>query len=197
VSTSRAAILNAISQAVVRGPELPEIPNFALSGVDLPEKFIEMLQKVGGTARVVASRAECAALISQRCEELRCQSVLSRVDDCPGPLQYSRDENALTSFAAIDLAIVEAEGGVAENGAVWLRAAADRDRSLFFVVQHLIVILQRDQIVSTLHQAYAHQKFFPGEFAVLISGPSKTADIEQSLVIGAHGTRSHTVIIVD
>jgi len=68
---------------------------------------------------------------------------------------------------------------------------------LFFLPQHLSIVLPSSQIVHNMHEAYAKAEPQKHAFSGFISGPSKTADIEQSLVIGAHGARSLTVLAVD
>ena len=86
--------------------------------------------------------------------------------------------------------------GVAENAAVWVPGEAlNPHRAIFVIVQHLILVVPAGQIVDNLHQAYERLQWSPKSFGIFISGPSKTADIEQSLVIGAHGARSCTVIL--
>jgi L-lactate dehydrogenase complex protein LldG len=61
----------------------------------------------------------------------------------------------------------------------------------------LVIVLAASQIVHNMHQAYERIEFTEPRFCVFVSGPSKTADIEQSLVIGAHGARSLTVFLID
>ena len=84
---------------------------------------------------------------------------------------------------------------MAENGAVWVIDRHVRQRAIFFIPQHLALVVPREKIVHNLHEAYRRLAFDGPGFGVFISGPSKTADIEQSLVIGAHGPRSLTVIL--
>ena len=57
-------------------------------------------------------------------------------------------------------------------------------------------MVRADAIVNDMHEAYAALRFDGAGFGVFIDGPSKTADIEQALVIGAHGPRSCTVFVV-
>ena len=104
---------------------------------------------------------------------------------------------------SVDFAILSGHFGVAENGAIWVTDRGLRHRVIYFITQHLSLVIQADQIVHNMHQAY--EKLIEGDganyggpvgkraFGTFISGPSKTADIEQSLVIGAHGPRSLTV----
>jgi L-lactate dehydrogenase complex protein LldG len=97
----------------------------------------------------------------------------------------------------IDVAVIPGTFGVAENAAVWIPGETlTPHRSIFVIVQHLILVVPAGEIVDNLHQAYERIQWSPNSFGIFISGPSKTADIEQSLVIGAHGARSCTVILL-
>jgi L-lactate dehydrogenase complex protein LldG len=94
----------------------------------------------------------------------------------------------------VDFAVLPGQFGVAENGAIWVTDRNLKHRVIYFIVQHLALVIAADQIVDNMHQAYERLTFDRAEFGAFIAGPSKTADIEQSLVIGAHGPRSLTVI---
>jgi L-lactate dehydrogenase complex protein LldG len=85
---------------------------------------------------------------------------------------------------------------VAENGAIWLAGSALPARSLAFLSQHVLVVLSSAGIVADMHRAYARLGRGLGDYGVFVSGPSKTADIEQTLVVGAHGPRSLTVALL-
>ena len=99
-------------------------------------------------------------------------------------------------LADVDFAIVQGELAVAENGAVWVTDELLRHRAILFLPRHLAIVVPADQLVNNLHEAYAKLDFTPSRFSLFISGPSKTADIEQSLVIGAHGPRTLTVFLL-
>ena len=95
---------------------------------------------------------------------------------------------------SIDVAIIHGKLGVVENGAVWVENV--KHRAIPFIAEHLILILGKNDIVPTMHEAYEIlTKSEMPEFGVFISGPSKTADIEQSLVYGAQGPKSLTIIL--
>ena len=100
----------------------------------------------------------------------------------------------------VDFAILPGEFGVAENGAVWLTDAALKHRAICFIPQHVALVIRagadpNDVLVDNMHDAYKRLSFDGPGFGLFMSGPSKTADIEQSLVIGAHGPRSLTVFV--
>ncbi|MDR2497148.1 MAG: LUD domain-containing protein [Tannerellaceae bacterium] len=111
-------------------------------------------------------------------------------------LQYQTLENS-EQWTDIAHALFCSRLGVAENGAVWLEDADMPHRILPFITRHLILRLATDSLVADMHEAYAKLGQDNFGFGVFISGPSKTADIEQSLVYGAHGAKELTVLLCD
>ena len=99
-------------------------------------------------------------------------------------------------LAAVDTAYIQGNVAVAENGAIWLYESNMGNRLLPFICQHLVIVIERKNIVPTMHHAYKQIESAKEGFGVFLAGPSKTADIEQSLVIGAHGARSLIVYII-
>lgn len=96
----------------------------------------------------------------------------------------------------IDLAVVKGEFAVAENGAVWVCNTHNKHRAQYFLAQNIILVVDKNNVVSNMHEAYERVDMGDAQFGAFISGPSKTADIEQCLVIGAHGPRSGIVVFV-
>jgi L-lactate dehydrogenase complex protein LldG len=101
------------------------------------------------------------------------------------------------TFENVELTILNAQFAVAENGALWLTEENMGQRILPFICQHLALIVNRENILPDMHSAYAKIGNNPYGYGAFIAGPSKTADIEQSLVLGAHGPRTLTVYIID
>lgn len=95
-----------------------------------------------------------------------------------------------------DCVVISGKIGVAENGAIWVDDTCFPERLLPFIAGKLILLISEENIVSDMHEAYAAISASLSGFGIFISGPSKTADIEQSLVYGAHGAISLDVIIL-
>lgn len=166
-------------------PELPVYPDD--SGRD-QALFAEVL---AGSKTTVLKRSELADYL--KATYPTAQTIVSTVKDIPGTLDPHTIEDPL-QLADVDLAIITAQLGVAENGALWVSESAMVVRALPFIAQHLVLILE-GPIVPTMHEAYQLVKVDTSGFGCFIAGPSKTADIEQSLVIGAHGPRSLVVAV--
>ncbi len=95
----------------------------------------------------------------------------------------------------IESAIVHAKFGVSENGAVWINEPNNHHRAIYTIVKRLIIILE-EKIVGTMAEAYDLISNEDINYGLFISGPSKTADIEQTLVIGAHGAKETIVVLI-
>ena len=96
----------------------------------------------------------------------------------------------------VDLVVIEGGIAVAENGAIWVTDEEIKFRAAWYITQHLAIIVKKENIVGNMLEAYQNIEIKRPGFGCFISGPSKTADIEQALVIGAHGARSLTVFLI-
>lgn len=93
-----------------------------------------------------------------------------------------------------DVGIVEGQVGVAENGCIWIPQTM-KEKAVCFISEDLVILLDRNHIVNNMHEAYAQIKMTDYGYGCFISGPSKTADIAQALVMGAQAARGVTVIL--
>lgn len=100
------------------------------------------------------------------------------------------------SMDRISLLIIDGFIGVAENGAVWIPETHLGERRFPFIADRILILLDFQNLVDDLSQAYQKINLSEISFGLWIAGPSKTADIEQSLVIGAQGAMQHTVLII-
>ena len=179
------------------GQHKPEISDNRIdldfeSGMEMYNEFQESVELVGGKMFSIQSINDWKIWIRKTIgTDLH---IYSEIDAFEGNYNLD-DEMNKSQLNKIDVAILHGEFGVAENGAIWVEKFAFR--AIPFVTQHLILFLKASNIISNMHEAYAElAEYGMPDFGVFISGPSKTADIEQSLVYGAHGPKTLTVVIV-
>jgi L-lactate dehydrogenase complex protein LldG len=190
----RAAILKALRASAM--PEAPK-PTYPQGIVfeDRIAKFAETLSGVGGICMRVATLQEADARVRELEAYRNARQVASFVSGVGESTIDCSQFHQPHDLRDLDYVILPGEFGVAENASVWAPGSAlGRHRAAFVIAQHLALVINGSEIVSNMQEAYARVKL--EKFGVFISGPSKTADIEQSLVIGAHGARSCTVFIV-
>ncbi|RRB06379.1 LutC/YkgG family protein [Larkinella rosea] len=191
---SRERILAAIGQNKPAYQPLPEVATFQSDYPDLVAKFSEILRFIGGLPVLVADYEEAEKYIRQTYSDL--PRIVSKVPALSHLATTEWDVVDPHQLETVDLAIVQGVFGVAENSAIWVPEERGGHRVLPFICQHLVLILNASDIVPNLHDAYERLKVGESGFGVFIAGPSKTADIEQSLVIGAHGARSLSVVLL-
>jgi L-lactate dehydrogenase complex protein LldG len=158
----------------------------ALSPDELKDLFIKSLQAAGAAVVELGNKETEAYIASIRPEVLDFNKPEIRGKYPPSC--------SLEQLEKIEYALFQGNIGVAENGAIWLEEKDFPHRILPFITRRLILRLSAEQIVADMQEAYRRIRLNDG-FGVFISGPSKTADIEQSLVYGAHGAKEATVII--
>jgi L-lactate dehydrogenase complex protein LldG len=161
---------------------------------NLKEKFIKTLTGIGGTVLQVNDWKEIAAHIKQ--EFPISSRIINTVQELNSDFGILTSESNPQNFKDVNLAILQGEFGVAENGAIWLTNASMGDQVLPYITEHLILIIRQDAIVPTLHEAYEKIGNANYTLGTFLAGPSKTADIEQSLVLGAHGSKSLLVYLL-
>lgn len=197
---SRATILNAVRQAQGVRASSPQHETKMASLLDLPAipalaEFIATLDLIGAQVIRGSSFNEAATWLRENVPPTA--TIVSRVAELPGTLDLPtiHDPHQLDG---IHTAIFRARFGVCENGAVWLdETELGPQRILPFIAEHLFIVLKATDIVANMHQAYERIGKIDTGFGLFLAGPSKTADIEQCLVIGAHGARGATVFIHD
>lgn len=188
---SKEFIINALGKAGCESfprPDLSSLEKEAVKFEDPFAKFCESVKGAGGN--VVELKGSPDDVVRSLYPEA--EKVASTLEGFGG---FNPDEVAAPGdLDGTDVAIVKGEFGVAENGAVWLKQNF-RHRALLFISEALVIVMDRNAIVNNMHEAYLRLGETAEGYGIFISGPSKTADIEQALVFGAHGARSLTVLV--
>lgn len=194
---SKHAILQSIAEHRLAAAQLPELVTFGIRYEDPQAQFSTVLQAVGGTMLQVPDRSSARREVSRLDVVQQAGRVYSSLPDI---VDSNSDIDAATTpheLRDLDLAVLKGQLAVAENAAVWCTEEDLPHRVVSFIAEHVILVVPANQLVHNLHEAYEKLKFGARQYGVFVSGPSKTADIEQSLVIGAQGPRSLHVVLVD
>ena len=195
---AKQSILDRIATMPVDAPELPMIDRAAVTTFGDPHaKFAEMLEFVGGQIHHVKQASDVLPILNQITVFQDASRIASLVPQCVTPTVDLAPIDDPHMLSTLDWTIARGEFMVAENGAIWIDGKTLPHRVLLFIAQYLAIVVSADQIVSNMHQAYDRIEGFDNPFGIFVSGPSKTADIEQSLVLGAHGCRKLQVFVVD
>lgn len=194
VKMSREAILNAVKKNKPEVLPLPEIDVSAFQeDIEVVKTFKDNLALVGGQVFEITTDAIDSKIKEQYPN--KSSIVVTTTKSNLGNVEIDKNTDPHT-LEHIDLAIVEGELGVSENGAIWITANNSLVRALPFITNDLVIILDKRNIYLHMLEAYDNIAKRDRDFGVFISGPSKTADIEQCLVVGAHGAMSLTVLLV-
>lgn len=177
---------------------LPDIEPFKeIAYDDVVAQYETVLTTIGGKVHRVNNWDEIKTIITEKynAHNVRVLSLVPELDDvATSAYEINPDAHQL---ADVELSIIKAHFGVAENGSVWVTEELLGHRAVPFICQHLAAVINASSIVDTMHRAYVRVGKAEYGWGAFIAGPSKTADIEQSLVLGAHGPRSMTVFILN
>ena len=173
-------------------PDLNDIQ--AVTYPDPLLQFINMTKSVGGNAIEVEEWRDVNKLIRELFPD-----AIEIASNLPGITIATRNPDIVddaNDLNGTDVGIIRGEFGVAENGCVWIPQQM-KEKAVCFISENLVILLPKSQIVNNMHEAYRRIKFNDYGYGTFISGPSKTADIAQVLVMGAQAARSATVLLID
>lgn len=190
----REAILQSIKKNKPEALPMPNIDESAFAeDINLLEAFKGSITLVGGTVKEIDITQIDSEIKTNYPKAEHIVTATSKSALGTIPISNETDPH---SFQDIDLAIVEGELGVSENGAIWVSNTNCLVRALPFITNDLVIILDKSKLCLHMLNAYDLINNRDRDFGVFISGPSKTADIEQCLVVGAHGAMSLTVLLI-
>lgn len=193
--SARDKILSTIAE---NQPELVALPTIDLNQLicyeDNYTQFKTVLESIGGKVELIS---DIAVLQQQFVDEKATgQLVINTLSEI-GSVDEMAFKLPVAELEKLEKVYIKGTLGVAENGSVWIYESQMINRLLPFICQHLILVIEKKDIVPTMHHAYEKIDVAKEGFGLFIAGPSKTADIEQSLVIGAHGARTATIYVVE
>jgi L-lactate dehydrogenase complex protein LldG len=192
--SSREKIVSSIS---INKPALVELPFISMNEVihydDVVEQFKSTLESIGGKIVELNNLQQLNTIFE---EEKQTEKYIINTIAELGPVAHTLSTLSAHDLALVDKAYIRGSVAVAENGSVWLYESQMINRLLPFICEHLVLVIEKKNIVATMHHAYQQIHVSLEGFGVFLAGPSKTADIEQSLVIGAHGARSLVVYLL-
>jgi L-lactate dehydrogenase complex protein LldG len=196
MNSTRDKMLLQLRRQLVPDVALPEVIEGSWIQYDQPLKTLsEVLKSVGGSCTHVQNVSEIDALLSQIPQWQTAKRVFSSVEGLSGNVRLD-DIDDPHKLEDLDFVIYPGQFAVAENGAIWITDEQLKHRVIFFITQYLVLVLSQRDVVHNMHEAYARAIPPQPGFGLFLSGPSKTADIEQSLVIGAHGCRQLQVFLL-
>ena len=190
--SSKNDILSAIRRHTGKRYDMPELTLDAITYEDKILQFTDSLKAAGGQVVLMQPGDDINDIIRHHFPDaIRIASNLSSITCATFNPDALDDPRELDNT---DLAIVEGHFGVAENGAVWITRQV-KHKALYFISNSLVMLIDRNSIVNNMHEAYKRTENMTYDFGAFISGPSKTADIEQALVLGAHGPVKVLVVL--
>ena len=174
--------------------DMPDLSD--IKAITYPEplvQFVKMSEMVGGQVIEVDPGRDINTLVQGLYPEAK--EIASNLPEVtiatrnPDTVGRARDLNGT------DVGIIRGMFGVAENGCIWIPQQM-KEKAVCFISENLVILLPKSQIVNNMHEAYQRVEFNDYGYGTFISGPSKTADIAQVLVMGAQAARSVTILLL-
>ena len=194
--STKESILSRYKKHIREQFDMPSLDD--IKGITYPDplvQFIKMSESVGGQVIEVAEGRDINTLIKELYPDAK--EIASNL---PEITIATRNPDTIESAQALngtDVGIIRGKLGVAENACIWIPQQM-KEKAVCFISENLVILLPKSQIVNNMHEAYKRIEFDQtyGGYGTFISGPSKTADIAQVLVMGAQAARSVTVLLL-
>jgi len=156
-------------------------------------QFMNMTKSVGGNAIEVEEGRDVNELIRELYPDAK--EIASNLPEITIATRNPDEVGRARDLNGTDVGIIRGSFGVAENACVWIPQQM-KEKAVCFISENLVILLKKSEIVNNMHEAYRRIQFNDYGYGTFISGPSKTADIAQVLVMGAQAARSATVLLL-
>ena len=174
--------------------DMPDLSDIAAITYPNPlEQFVKMTESVGGHVVEVKAGQDINTLIRELYPDAR--EIASNLPEVTIATRNPDSADSAQSLNGTDVGVIRGSFGVAENACVWIPQTM-KEKAVCFISENLVILLPRTEIVNNMHEAYRRIEFNDYGYGTFISGPSKTADIAQVLVMGAQAARSATVLLL-
>lgn len=191
---SKESILSNIKKNIHQTFDMPDMDIKAIEYPDVINQFIGISKTVGGNVEIMNAGDDINDII-RKCYP-GAKKIASNIPEIKIATVNPDKVDQAQELNDTDVTVVEGKVGVAENGCIWIPQAT-KEKAAYFICEYLVILISRESIVNNMHEAYKKIEFNDYGFGTFISGPSKTADIEQALVMGAQSARGVTVIITE
>lgn len=176
--------------------EMPDLSDITPITYKEPlSQFIEMSKNVGGNIIEVKENQDINDLVKELYPDAK--EIASNLSEITIATRNPDTIENAQALNGTDVGIIRGMFGVAENGCIWIPQQM-KEKAVCFISENIVILLRKSQIVNNMHEAYKQIAFdskYDG-YGTFISGPSKTADIAQVLVMGAQAARSVTILLM-
>jgi L-lactate dehydrogenase complex protein LldG len=194
--SSKEDILSKYRKNIKQKYDMPSLDDIkAITYPDPLVQFITMTESVGGHVIEVKEGQNVNDIIKGLFPDAK--EIASNLPEITIATRDPDNVGRARDLNGTDVGIIRGKFGVAENACVWVPQTM-KEKAVCFISENLIILLPKSQIVNNMHEAYKRIEFdktYDG-YGTFISGPSKTADIAQVLVMGAQAARSATILLM-
>lgn len=194
--SSKEDILSKYRKNIQQKYDMPSLDDIkAITYPDPLVQFITMTESVGGHVIEVKEGQNVNDIIKGLFPEAK--EIASNLPEITIATRDPDNVGRARDLNGTDVGVIRGKFGVAENACVWVPQTM-KEKAVCFISENLIILLPKSQIVNNMHEAYKRIEFdttYDG-YGTFISGPSKTADIAQVLVMGAQAARSATILLM-
>ena len=194
--SSKESILSNYRKNIRQKFDMPSLDDIhAIHYTDPLVQFIKMTESVGGHVIEVKEGQDINDIVKELYPDAK--EIASNLPEITIATRNPDTVGSANDLNGTDVGIIRGKFGVAENACVWIPQQM-KEKAVCFISENLIILLPKSQIVNNMHEAYKRIEFdktYDG-YGTFISGPSKTADIAQVLVMGAQAARSATILLM-